>query len=341
MVGAEHNRPLHLFATFTAAAALGLIFVGGLVTSTGSGLSVPDWPNTYGRFMFTFPLSDMVCGIRYEHSHRLFASAVGLLTLILAYWLWRTDRRTWVRSLGLVAVGAVVIQGLLGGLTVIYLLPTPVSVAHATLAQTFLLLVIALAYATSREFHQQSSPAPVSAEIARMRLWVLGTLLLIYLQLILGAIMRHTGSGLAFLDFPLAGGEFWPSLDAQLLDRINWARWQLELPEITRNQMLIHLLHRAGAVLVTGGLVVTLTKSWKHRRSLPATLLRMVPALAILLVIQITLGAMTVLSLKQHIITTGHVANGAGLLGLWFLFTMRLYRLGAKASNTPAVSIQV
>ena len=341
MVAAEHNRPLHLFATFTAAAALGLIFVGGLVTSTGSGLSVPDWPNTYGRFMFTFPLSGMVGGIRYEHSHRLFASAVGLLTLILAYWLWRTDQRTWVRRLGLVAVGAVVIQGLLGGLTVIYLLPTPVSVAHATLAQTFLLLVIALAYATSREFHQQSSPGPVSAEIARMRLWALGTSLLIYLQLIMGAIMRHTGSGLAFLDFPLAGGELWPSLNAQLLDRINWARWQLELPEITSNQMLIHLLHRAGAVLVTGGLVVTLTKFWKQRSRLPATLLRMVPALAILLVFQIALGAMAVLSLKQHIITTGHVANGAGLLGLWFLFTMRLYRLGSEASNTPAVSIQV
>ncbi len=332
----EHNRPLHLFATFTVAAALVLIFVGGLVTSTGSGLSVPDWPNTYGRFMFTFPLSDMVGGILYEHSHRLFASAVGLLTLLLAYWLWRAEQRSWVRRLGLLAVAAVVTQGLLGGLTVLYLLPTPVSVAHATLAQTYLLLVITLAYATSGEFRQQPSPTPVSDEIARVRLWALATAILIYLQLILGAVMRHTGSGLAFLDFPLAGGELWPSLNVQLVDRINWARWQLELPEITSNQMLIHLLHRAGAVLVTGGLVVTLIKFWQQRNRLPATLLRMVPAVAVLLIIQITLGGMTVLTLKQPIITTGHVANGAGLLGLWFLFTIRLYRLSPETVITSA-----
>ncbi len=178
----EYNRQLHLFATLTVAATLGLIFVGGLVPRTGSGLSVPDWPNTSGRFMFTFPLSDMVGGIFYEHSHRLFASAVGLLTLLLAYWLRRSEHRPRVRRLGLLAVAAVAGQGLLGGLTVLYLLPTPVSVAHATLAQTFLLLVITLAYATSREFHQQVSPAPVSDEIARIRLWALSTSILIYLQ---------------------------------------------------------------------------------------------------------------------------------------------------------------
>src|SRR5687768_3761755 len=95
---------LHLFAALVAVSTAVLILAGGLVTSTGSGLSVPDWPNTYGWFMFTFPLEKMVGGIRYEHSHRLIASTVGLLIMVLAFWLWRVESRLWVRRLGYVAL---------------------------------------------------------------------------------------------------------------------------------------------------------------------------------------------------------------------------------------------
>src|SRR2546426_3568124 len=121
---------LHRFALFTAGCTLLLLVAGALVTSNDAGLSVPDWPLSYGSL--TPP---MVGGIRYEHSHRLIASFVGLLTIVLAIWLWLREPRPWVRRLGLVALGAVIAQGVLGGLTVWFFLPVPISVAHASLAQ--------------------------------------------------------------------------------------------------------------------------------------------------------------------------------------------------------------
>src|SRR5262245_61136072 len=125
---------LFLFTLLVAASTAVLIFAGGLVTSTGSGLSVPDWPNSYGWFMFTFPFENMVGGIFYEHSHRLIASTVGFLILVLALTLWRVEPRRWVRRLGFIALGAVITQGVLGGLTVLFYLPDPISIAHAHLA---------------------------------------------------------------------------------------------------------------------------------------------------------------------------------------------------------------
>src|SRR5687767_8079859 len=137
----------HAWAMLTCAATLVLIFIGGLVTSTGSGLAVPDWPLSYGMLM-----PPMVGGIFYEHGHRMVASFVGLLTLILAVWVSRRESRRGVRRLAWVALGAVCVQGLLGGLTVLFFTPLPISVAHACLAQTFLCLTVALTYVTSREW---------------------------------------------------------------------------------------------------------------------------------------------------------------------------------------------
>jgi heme A synthase len=131
------NLGLHRFALFTACCTAFLIFVGGLVTSTESGLAVPDWPLSYGML---FP--PMVGGIFYEHGHRMVASFVGLLTVILAIWTWRRETRAWVRRLSLAALAAVILQGLLGGLTVLYLLPTPISMTHACLAQTFFCMTV-------------------------------------------------------------------------------------------------------------------------------------------------------------------------------------------------------
>ena len=120
--------------------------------------------------MFTFPLSKMVGGIRFEHTHRLIASAVGLLTIVLAIWLARREDRRWVRRLGYLALAAVVAQGVLGGLTVIFLLPTPISVAHACLAQTFFCLTVTIAVVTSPRFRQRrrrASPEPSAAVPSR------------------------------------------------------------------------------------------------------------------------------------------------------------------------------
>ncbi len=140
---------LHLFAVLVAASTGILIFAGGLVTSTESGLSVPDWPNTYGYFMFFFPLDKMVGGIRYEHTHRLIASTVGFLILVLAVWLWRSEPRRWVRRLGYIALAAVITQGILGGITVLWYLPDPISIAHASLAQIVFCLTMTIALVTS------------------------------------------------------------------------------------------------------------------------------------------------------------------------------------------------
>src|SRR6185295_9879171 len=140
---------LNRYATLVAASTVILIAAGGMVTSTGSGLSVPDWPNTYGQFMFLFPMDRWVGGIFYEHSHRLIASTVGFLTVILAFWTWRVEPRRWVRNIAFAALGAVILQGLLGGLTVLLKLPPPVSIGHAGLAQLFFCLTLSLVVFTS------------------------------------------------------------------------------------------------------------------------------------------------------------------------------------------------
>src|SRR6188768_131142 len=189
---------LHLFALLVAASTAVLIFAGGMVTSTGSGLAVPDWPNTYGWFMWTFPIQHWVGGIFYEHTHRLIASTVGLLIVILAAWLWRAEPRRWVRRLGYLALAAVITQGVLGGLTVLYYLPDPISIAHASLAQIVFCLTTAIALFTSRGWRQGlSTPAPDDGVLRKL---TVATTAWIYVQILIGATMRHTDAGLAIPD---------------------------------------------------------------------------------------------------------------------------------------------
>ena len=147
---------LHRFSQFVVGCTVLLVLAGSLVTSTGSGLAVPDWPTSYGWNMFTFPPSKWVGGIFYEHGHRLIASTVGFLTIILAAWLWRADPRAWMKKLGVVALLAVITQGVLGGITVLYFLPDAVSTAHAALAEIFFCLTVAIALFTSRGWIQSA-----------------------------------------------------------------------------------------------------------------------------------------------------------------------------------------
>lgn len=184
----------HRLSVLTAATTLLLIFVGGLVTNTGSALAVPDWPTTFGYNMFLYPWSKMVGGIFYEHSHRLIGSTVGLLTVLLAVSLWLTEPRRWVRGLGLVAVVAVIIQGVLGGLRVV-LLQHPLAIFHACLAQAFFALLVSLAVLTSR-FWQDATAAPHLFDGARLRAAALATAFLIYAQTVFGALLTHTGTRL-------------------------------------------------------------------------------------------------------------------------------------------------
>src|SRR6266446_4566863 len=151
-------KMLHRFATFVAGCTVLLVLAGSLVTSTGSGLSVPDWPTSYGWSLFTFPPSKWVGGILYEHGHRLIASTVGFLTIVLAAWLWVQDPRRWMRWLGVTALGTVIAQGVLGGLTVLFFLPAPVSTAHAGLAEIFFCITVAIAVFTSPQWFSTAAP---------------------------------------------------------------------------------------------------------------------------------------------------------------------------------------
>src|SRR5581483_2471749 len=204
------------------------VAAGGMVTSTSSGLSVPDWPTTYGYSMFSFPLRDMAGGIFYEHGHRLIASTVGFLTVGLAVFIWLADPRRSMRRLGLAALGAVILQGVLGGMTVLFRLPAAISIAHAGLAQIFFCLTVSAAACTSEVWLSPAAPPRVARGFAR---WTTVVAAAVYVQILLGATMRHLGAGLAIPDFPLAFGHLIPPM------------WDAKIA--------IHFAHRVGAATVT------------------------------------------------------------------------------------------
>ena len=202
---------MHTFAAFTAIATFVLLIAGGLVTSTDSGLAVPDWPLSYGTL---FP--PMVGGIVYEHTHRLIAAAVGLLIITLSVWVHRREGRRWVRRLSLAAAGAVIAQGLLGGLTVVWVLPPPVSIAHACLGQLVFCLVLGVALATSPWW--RTAPHLPEASSIRRRCVVLTAAFVG--QLVLGAVIRHAGEA---LPWHLLGAVALPAIAGSIAWRIS--RW--------------------------------------------------------------------------------------------------------------------
>lgn len=193
-VVSAHNRWVHRFSLLTAGATFILLVAGGLVTSTGSGLAVPDWPTTFGHNMLLYPWSKMVGGVLVEHGHRLIGAAVGLLTLALALWLWVTERRASLRWLGAAALTLVIIQGILGGLRVVWLDRT-LAIVHAALAQAFFALMAGVAFLTSREGSEASRKIE-RAGAGRLRTLTLLTTGVIYLQMIFGAVLRHTSMGI-------------------------------------------------------------------------------------------------------------------------------------------------
>jgi len=296
-------RGLHRFAWFVAASTLLLIAAGGMVTSTDSGLSVPDWPNTYGHFMFSYPMKNMVGGILYEHGHRMIASTVGFLTIILAVWIWNVDARRWMRRLGVIALAAVIVQGVLGGITVLYLLPAPVSVAHAGLAEIFFCLTVAIAVFTSRRW---LSPDVTPVADRTLRALTIATTALVFVQMLLGATMRHTGAGMAIPDFPLAFGRL--------------------VPHVWNQGVAIHYAHRVGAVLVTLAILAIAGHVFYHHRG-RRELTRPAALLLVLVAVQVTLGAYVVLSGRQPIINTAHVANGALVLVTSLVLALNSSRL--------------
>ena len=306
-VSAAPNARLQRFAVTVAVATFLLVVAGGLVTSTGSGLAVPDWPLSFGQ---VFPR--MEGGVLFEHGHRMVAATVGLLTVLLAVWTWRSEPRLWVRRLGLAAVLAVVVQGVLGGVTVLLKLPDAVSVAHAGLAQVFFCLTVTLAVVMSGWWAgavplagaDRVAGAPATPVLA------LVTATVVYAQILLGALVRHTGAALAVPDFPLAFGRLWP--------------------EITTPQVAYQMAHRLGAAVVTAFVVWSAARVL--RRHAGEAALRS-PALALLVIVgfQIYLGALTIWTGRAVIPTTAHVATGALLLATCVILALRAHRLLAPA----------
>lgn len=307
------NRGLGLFALLTAVATLFLLCAGGLVTSHGAGLAVPDWPNTYGYNLFFFPISQWVGGIFYEHTHWLAGAVVGLLTAILAVWLWMAERRSWLRWLGAAAFVGVVVQGVLGGLRVV-LLKDELGIVHATLAQLFFSLVCAIALFAG-PWWQRIKPVRVPRAPTRLLRWLFSTAtVFILFQLVLGATMRHQHAGLAIPDFPLAYGKIWPAMDSVSMRSYNRDRMEVDaVNPITAFQVGLQMAHRVGALAVLAA--VTICAVYVRRSLTGDHLLTRASLFWLgLVVLQAFLGAATIWTGKSADIATAHVAVGALVL---------------------------
>ena len=302
------HRNVHRFALFTAVCTFLLLIAGALVTSNDAGLSVPDWPLSYGSLA-----PPMVGGIFYEHGHRMIASFVGLLSIVLAVWLWRTERRgpagprlnkSWLRWLGVAALGAVVAQGLLGGLTVLFFLPPWISSAHATLAQLFFATVASIALFTSAWWEREPALGLRDLRNPSIHALALATVAAVFLQLILGAAFRHKAFGI--------------------------------------------IPHLAGAVVVTG-LAFWLAGALRRRFPGVPELRLAARGLHILIGLQLMLGAsawwsrLYAASFPQPIavmvaLTVAHVVMGALVLVSAVLVTLVCYRLIGRAGEVETAA---
>ncbi len=319
----RRSRALHRYTVLVGITIAILIFIGGQVKSTESGLSVPDWPNTYGHFMFSFPWEAMVGGVFWEHLHRMIASIVGLLTFVLTYWVYRVDTRRWVKRLAMAASVAVLVQGILGGLTVLFYLPAWLSSSHGTLAQIYFCTVVALALVTSPSWQDTPQRMPDSPSWS-LRSVALATTLIIFAQLIFGAIMRHSESGLAIPDFPTMFGSWIPPLSGERLAEANRELWKLDYPAVDFWQMLSHVWHRTWAGVVTIMICWSAIKVFREHPG-NAGLRRPAVLLLVLLAVQVTLGILTVLTEKQFTITSLHVVTGAMTLATSVVLVIRAY----------------
>jgi cytochrome c oxidase assembly protein subunit 15 len=291
---------LHRFALLTTLVTFPLLFVGGLVTSTGSALAVPDWPTTFGYNMFLYPVAGMVGGILYEHSHRLLGALVGFLTVILTLWLWLQEPKLWLRWLGTIALAAVILQGTLGGLRVV-LMANPLAIVHACLAQAFFAVLVSIAFFTAPMRLERRVEVP-RALLTRLRRLCLLTTGVIYLQMVFGAVLRHMG---ARLDAHLALA----ALVALLVIALNVSLWRHhgEVEAVVQPIMLLSIL-----LLVQLGL-----------------------GLAAYLVQYSPMAALASSSLRVGVTTT-HLAVGSLLLATSLVLTLRTYRL--RTASMPIIA---
>ncbi|HUO57479.1 MAG TPA: COX15/CtaA family protein [bacterium] len=298
-----HPR-LHLYALVTSGCTFLLLLAGALVTSTGSSLAVPDWPLSFGKF---FP--EMRGGVLFEHGHRMVAGTVSFLMLGLAITTQLVEERRWVKGLAWTAMGAILLQAVLGGVTVLLKLPTQVSVAHAGLAQIFFCLIVSLALVTSRGWVEEI-PHRLDDRPSPIKPWAAWSTGLIYLQILLGAVTRHSGSGLAIPDYPLSFGQLLPP---------DWS------PSIT-----LQFSHtRVGAFIVILFVTHTAYRACFHFTE-EKGLFWPAAAAGLFVWMQFLLGLLVIFTQKSIIPTSVHVIIGAATLASMLTLTLKCYQLFKK-----------
>ena len=326
----KYQPALFWFAVLNAVVTFLLIGLGGLVTSHEAGMSVPDWPTSLHRNMFLLPMSEWTGGIFYEHTHRLLASGVGLFTTVLAIWLWLKDPRKWMHWLGIAAFLGVVAQGILGGLRVVWHLDY-LGIPHAAVAQTFFVLTCAIALFTSRWWQNSETEKQISVPRG-LRSHVLYVTILIFVQLLIAATMRHQHAGLAIPDFPTAYGKIWPATSPEDIARYNANRVEINGENaITAFQVELQMVHRLVAYLIFLGVIAAAFLA-KKKLGGGDGLAKFAWFWLGLLTLQIGLGAWTIWSNKGAGVTTLHVIVGASALlagSLWWLVAARRTQLAA------------
>jgi cytochrome c oxidase assembly protein subunit 15 len=386
---AKNNPWLHRFAVLTAIATFLLLGAGGLVTSNEAGMSVPDWPNSYGYNMFAFPISKWTGGIFYEHTHRLWASVVGLMTYVLVLWIFGKKSRAflrwsgfvlpiigiasellipnrpldgvlygvtgfvsfaasffwprcersakWLCRLGIAAIIGVIAQGVLGGLRVTMKMDS-LGIFHGVVAQSFFVLTCAIALFTSRFWTEISANKKIISVPRGLRSHVLFVTILIFLQLILGATMRHQHAGLAISDFPLAHGKIWPDTSPDAIARYNQERIEgSNANPITAFQIVLQMVHRIAAFLIFAGVAAAAGLVVK-RLGKKDSLTKLAFLWLALIIFQVVLGVATIWTNKAADVATAHVLVGALSLvtgALWCIIAFRRSEEIPEAETAP------
>ena len=347
MSSATRPTPVYRAACILVGSILFLITLGGQVTTKVAGMAVPDWPGTFGHNMFTFPWSQMTaCALVFlEHSHRLVAAGVGLITLGVMAWVWSATHDRWARGLSLAASILVVIQGIVGGQRVLQV-EWILGLLHGCLAQIYLAVAGSLALVLSRFWLKPGRSDDLSK--ARMRMvWAMTGL--VFLQTILGALMRHEGPGfLSIPDFPKIYGEWLPAFwQLEVLQGINEYRAnELQWPATTASLISWQILHRTLGILAAVGIFVG--SVWSvGPSSTPAWWRRGVTLWAALAGTQVFLGILTIWSGRLPEIATLHVLIGAGLTLTGWLLGLAAWRSvqiilpdepALRKTKTPSIS---
>jgi cytochrome c oxidase assembly protein subunit 15 len=291
-----------------------LLLAGGLVTSNNAGLAVPDWPTSFGSI---YKIPRMIGGVKFEHGHRMLAELLGLLTMVVAIWTWRVDKRRWMRGLTVAAVAGVIFQGVLGGLTVLNFLPPAISTAHATVGQAMFCVLAAIAVFTSRGWLEEPAEKIARKDALPLLRYCRMLIGFLFLQLILGAAFRHV-----WTKWGPPGSNHWP------------------VTRIVHTFLYPHILN----ALIVAGLILYVSLRVISKHSNITHLRRPAMWMLVLLVVQLLLGAAAFVlrvfgvnegqpTLGLVAVTVAHLGVGALILAWTVLLTIQAYRNSGEPAD--------